>query len=177
MNKLLTLQEVEIIRQAKLALFVADSIKKANREANNHRSRRTLYGRGKDDTSVIPIRERVHLSAVMPERVPASKAIGELPKVGIHPSKTSYKGGNVYPRAAARSITVVTKAGMLKAGLPEELVEQILKSQATRIRIPRNRVADCQRIRLMLASDDDNIRHLPCSMKEALEIADKVETN
>lgn len=165
-RKYLTVAELEIQRQASLALFVSKSITDSAKECwmrtcrsdatvkLSATSRRGLRLRPEDRTRVGRM--------IVPERIgTGSRALDAASKMGVRKPKD----GIVYPKAGCRSIKVVRRSELLNAGMPEELVIQVMKAQADRIRIKQGSTL----VRLA------NLAGM--SLKEASEIklADKVE--
>jgi hypothetical protein len=122
--------------------------------------------------------EMLHFPAILPSGVSGKDAIGELPKKGV---RIGEAGKQRPAKAGCRSIVVVRKQDLRKQGFPDDMITAMLKDQAQRIRIPAKKVAECKRIQLMLAHDDDrivkgNVLSPRVSITEALVIAETVQT-
>ena len=135
-RKYLTVEELEIQRQATLAVFTLKSIRDSSNDAWKALCRsdkdRKLSPSSRMGLRLRPQdRTRVGRMIIPSHSGSGSKALDSAQKLGVRKPKD----GIVYPKAGARSIKVVRRSDLENAGMPEELVVQVMKSQANRIRI------------------------------------------
>lgn len=123
-------QEIDLRNQAKLALFTAKSIKDAELAVFKFRGKRQMKLTRNDNSN--------HLRAVLPQTVSGKDVVNQLPRKGLKLRRKGYR----YPKAGCRSsIQVVKKSELLKAGLSEEQVAQLISMQSSRIRVKKSEIS------------------------------------
>lgn len=122
----MTLEQREAVRQLVLAQSTLESCKEAAKEVWKRRCR-------SDRPIRLSLQERVsNFSCVMPEGIPMSRVIGQMPEKGLRPSRAAYRGGYRL-KQDWHSLKVNKRSELIAAGLPEELAGQIISAQAQKI--------------------------------------------
>ncbi len=140
------IEQLEQLRTARLAEQVFNSIKQAEKDVWKRKCRSDRPIKlARIDRATAP-------RATMPQKLASvskeptntnGRDLNAISKVGLKSGKKGYR----YPKAGCRSMAQLIKRSALKDnGLPDELIDGIMKDQASRIRIPAKRYAKVSRI-------------------------------
>lgn len=142
----MTLEQRERIRISKLAEQVIASIKQAEKDVWNRKCRSDRPIKlARTDRTTAPV-------VILPQcRQATSSQPANTNGRDFHAVKTvglaGRKKGYRFPKAGCKSMAkLIKRSALLESGLPSELVDCIMKDQASRIRIPKEKFSRVERI-------------------------------